>query len=196
MSNRIGTIKRKTNETSIDLSLNLDGNGSSSIKTGIGFFDHMLTLFSNHGLFTIDLIVKGDLDVDFHHTVEDTGICLGQAIKQALGDAHGINRYASAAIPMDETLCQLALDISNRPHLDFNIPECNAKVGDFDTELTEEFFKSLSLHAGLSLHIDVIRGKNSHHIIESIFKAFGIVLDKAIQIDDRKTGVPSTKGIL
>lgn len=193
---RTHSINRQTTETKIDLTFTIDGSGKSAINTGIGFFDHMLTLMSKHGLFDLQVNVEGDLEVDFHHTVEDTGICLGQAIKAALGDAKGIKRYASQAIPMDETLCQLALDISNRPFLHFETPEMKAKVGEFDTELADEFFRAVSQHAGLSLHIDVIRGRNSHHVIESIFKAFGVVLDIATQKDPRRHDAPSTKGCL
>ena len=193
---RSATIKRKTKETQIELQFNLDGTGKSDSHTGIGFLDHMLTLFSKHGLFDLTVQCKGDLEVDFHHTVEDVGICLGQAFKKALGTGEGIVRYASQAIPMDETLCNLAMDISGRPFLRFEAPILQSKVGEFDTELAEEFFKAFVTHAGMSLHLTIDSGKNLHHIIEACFKAFGIVLDRATQKDPRKKGVPSTKGIL
>ena len=156
----------------------------------------MLNLFSAHGLFDISAKVKGDIDVDFHHSVEDVGIVLGQAFKEALGDKKGIVRYASALVPMDEALCQIATDISGRPSLNFSYHFLKTKVGQFDTELVEEFFHGFVNNAGISLHVDILRGKNLHHIIESCFKGFGLVLDSATQIDHRKKGIPSTKGSL
>lgn len=196
MSKRSSKITRNTNETQIELSFTLDGDGNSNISTGIGFFDHMLTLFTKHGLFDLTLKVNGDLQVDFHHTVEDVGICLGQAFREALGDCAGIHRYASGAIPMDEALCDLAVDISGRPHLTFihDIPP--TKVGELDMELTEEFFHALINNARITAHMQLVRGRNLHHCAEACFKAMGQILDRATQIDPRKTGVPSTKGVL
>lgn len=193
---RVGKVSRKTNETQIDLTFKLDGTGKSKIKTDIPFFDHMLDLFTKHGIFDLDLNVKGDIDIDFHHSVEDTGICLGQAFREALGDSKGITRYASGLIPMDEALCQVAVDISNRPHLTFNYDAPKSKVGEFDIELAEEFFIAFVNNARITLHLDIIRGRNLHHIIEGCFKGLGIILDRATILDPRKAGIPSTKGIL
>tara|TARA_A100001015_G_scaffold88324_2_gene98265 strand:- start:348 stop:941 length:594 start_codon:yes stop_codon:yes gene_type:complete len=193
---RIGTINRNTAETKITLKLDIDGEGSSDIETGIGFFDHMLTLFSKHGLFDLTVKVEGDLEVDGHHSVEDVGICLGLAFHDAIGDAYGINRYASAIVPMDESLCQIAIDVSNRPALGFNHNFDKEKVGSFDSELVEEFFNAFVNNARINLHIDMLKGSNLHHKIEACFKAFGICLDQATQVDPRKKSVPSTKGIL
>lgn len=193
---RSASIERNTKETQVSLSLSLDGIGKNSIATGIAFFDHMLDLFSHHGLFDLSVAVKGDLDVDFHHTVEDVGICLGQAFRDALGDAKGITRYASSLTPMDESLCRIALDISNRPHLDFHCDLPKTKVGTFDVELAEEFFRAFVNNARITLHLDVLRGQNLHHVIESCFKGFGRCLDIATQVDARKPNIPSTKGIL
>ena len=193
---RCATIERNTKETQVSLSLVLEGQGQNTIETGIPFFDHMLDLFSHHGLFDLSVSVKGDLEVDFHHTVEDVGICLGQAFRDALGDARGITRYASCLTPMDEALCRLALDISNRPHLDFHCDLPKTKVGSFDVELAEEFFRAFVNNARVTLHLDVLRGQNLHHVIESCFKGFGRCLDMATQVDSRKSMVPSTKGIL
>ena len=196
MSNREGIISRSTNETQIKLSLNLDGSGKSELSTGIAFFDHMLDLFSTHGLFDLTIEAKGDLDVDYHHTVEDIGICLGQAFKKAIGDAKGIARYASGLIPMDESLCQIAVDIANRPHLSFTSTPLKSKVGDFDSELLKEFLTAFTNQSGICLHINCLQGENTHHIIESCFKALGVILDKATIIDNRKKSIPSTKGTL
>ena len=194
---RISVITRKTNETDVALELNLDGTGQSTLATGIPFFDHMLDLFTRHGSFDLSLQVKGDLEVDFHHTVEDVGICLGQAFRHAVGDAKGIRRYALGLIPMDEALCQLAVDISNRPFVHFDVPLPKSKVGEFDVELMEEFIRAFASHARLTLHIKQSTGTNLHHILESCFKALGIVLSDAVAIDPRKAGqVPSTKGVL
>lgn len=195
-SPRSFTINRNTKETQIAMTFSLDGSGKNQIQTGIPFFDHMLDLFSHHGLFDLSLQVKGDLDVDFHHTVEDVGICMGQAFREAIGDAKGIARYASGFLPMDEALCQVAIDISNRPHLDFNCVLPKTKVGSFDVELTEEFFRAFVNNARITLHIDVVRGNNLHHIIESCFKGVGFFLDKASLFDARKPAIPSTKGLL
>ncbi len=194
---RISDIVRTTKETDINLSLNIDGNGKSEIETGVGFFDHMLTLFASHGMFDLKVKCNGDLNVDAHHTVEDIGICLGNAFSQALGDMKGINRYAHKIIPMDESLILVAIDISGRPHLEFDLEVPNSKVGDFDCELVEEFFLSFVRNAKVTLHIKKLNGKNTHHIIEGCFKAFGRVLDEATMIDKRREGiVPSTKGVL
>ncbi len=196
MMERNGKINRKTSETDVNLQFTLDGSGQSSCQTGIPFLDHMLDLFATHGLFELTVEANGDLDVDFHHTTEDIGICLGLAFKEALGDAKGIYRYASGAIPMDESLCQMAIDISNRPHLSFNADLAKGKVGDFDVELVEEFFNAFVSNARVSLHIDIVAGTNLHHMIEACFKAFGVILDRATRHDPLKKGVPSTKGIL
>lgn len=194
---RSSEIKRKTKETDIFLSLNLDGSGKSDIDTGVGFFDHMLTLFASHGMF--DLVVKcnGDLEVDAHHTVEDVGICLGKAFSEALGDMKGIKRYSDKIIPMDESLILCAIDISGRPHLSLNLDVPAKRVGNFDTELVSEFFLAFVRNAKMTLHINKFAGRNTHHIIEGGFKAFGRALDEATMIDSRREGIlPSTKGVL
>jgi len=196
MEKREYSILRKTEETEIKLRLNLDGQGRCKVQSGIGFFDHMLTLFSKHGLFDLDLEIKGDLDVDGHHSVEDAGICLGQAFRQALGDCKGINRYASCLLPMDEALCQMATDISNRPHLTFSVPLKESTVGGFSPELLEEFLQAFVSNARITLHVNLLAGKNQHHIIESCFKALGRCLDQATFVNGRQQGVPSTKGVL
>jgi imidazoleglycerol-phosphate dehydratase len=193
---RKAEIVRKTKETDISLVINLDGKGKSQIETGIPFFNHMLTLFSKHGLVDLELRVKGDIEVDFHHTVEDTAICLGQAFKKALADANGITRYSSGIIPMDESVCQLAIDISGRPYFEFIGEVPNTKVGDFDLELLEEFFRAFVFNAGITMHMWLLKGKNMHHISEACFKALGIILNRATQIDPRIEGIPSTKGII
>ncbi len=194
---RVAEINRKTKETDIFLKLNIDGSGKSEIDTGVGFFDHMLTLFAAHGMF--DLVVKcsGDLQVDAHHTVEDVGICLGQAFSEALGDMKGIKRYADKIVPMDESLVLVAVDISGRPHLSFDLPVPYGTVGNFDTELVNEFFYSFIRNSKITLHIKKFNGLNTHHIIECCFKAFGRTLDEATMIDERRADVlPSTKGVL
>ncbi len=194
---RSASIKRKTAETDIELSLNLDGSGKSVIDTGCGFLDHMLTLFSSHGLFDLNVTCTGDTDVDYHHTVEDVGICLGGALKTALGDKKGIARYGHKIIPMDESLILTAIDISGRGMLcaDLKIP--TEKVGDFDTELVCEFFIALTREAEITLHIKEFEGKNSHHIIEGTFKSFARSLAEAVAFDEKRAGtVPSTKGVL
>jgi imidazoleglycerol-phosphate dehydratase len=196
MAKRSAKVLRKTGETDISLSLNIDGKGKSTVKTGIPFFDHMLTLFAKHGIFDLKLAAKGDIDVDYHHTVEDTGICLGQAFKKALGGKAGIVRYGESKVPMDEALTEVIIDISGRPHLTYNVPIAKTKFADFDVEVVKEFFEAFVLNAGITVHINLIRGENMHHIIESIFKAFAVTLSKACGIDPRKKGVPSTKGIL
>jgi imidazoleglycerol-phosphate dehydratase len=196
MSERMAEIKRATKETDIDITINLDGSGTSEINTGIGFFDHMLTLFSRHGFFDLKIQAKGDLEVDQHHTVEDVGICLGKAFIKACGDKAGIRRYGNATIPMSDSLATVIIDLCDRPFLVFNVSLPNEKVGDFDTELIEEFFHAFVNNAGATLHINVNYGNNTHHIIEAIFKAFGRALDQSVSYDERIKGVLSTKGIL
>jgi len=187
---------RKTSETDIDLSLNIDGSGKAAVKTGIPFFDHMLKLFAKHGLFDLKLKAKGDIEVDYHHTVEDVGICLGQAFKEALGDKKGINRYSEAKVPMDESLTEVIIDVSGRPHLTYKARFVKTRFIDFDLEVVREFFEAIVMNAGITIHINVIRGRNMHHKIESIFKAFAVALSRACEISPRKKGVPSTKGML
>lgn len=190
-------VKRKTAETDIDLYLNLDGNGNSEINTGVGFFDHMLTLFAKHGNFDLKVKCNGDTFVDGHHTVEDIGIALGVAFSNALGDKKGIYRYGDIILPMDESLIMVAVDISGRSYLSFNLPVKAKKIGDYDTELTEEFFTAFVSNAKLNLHINKISGKNSHHIVEGAFKAVARTLKKAVAIDkDNAEKIPSTKGVL
>ena len=190
-------INRKTNETDITLSLRLDGKGLSQITTDCGFLAHMLTLFARHGGFDLTLTCKGDSEVDFHHTAEDIGICLGQAFAKALGDCKGIYRYGDIILPMDETLMLCAVDISGRPYLGYKVDIPAARVGDFDTELAEEFWLAFVRHAGMTLHFQMLAGKNSHHIIEAEFKAAARVLAKACAVDPAKADqIPSTKGVL
>ena len=193
---RISQVKRKTTETDVTLKINLDGSGKYSIKTPVPFLTHMLELFSKHGLFDLEIIASGDIEIDFHHTVEDIGICLGEAFNKALGKKEKIKRYGEAKVPMDEALAQITLDISGRPHLTCNIPQIEDKVGHFDTELVEEFFQAFVNNSGMTLHINLISGKNSHHIIEAVFKAFARALDAATLLDPRVSGIPSTKGAL
>lgn len=193
---RTASITRKTSETDITMTLNLDGSGMSSVNTGIGFFDHMLKSFAKHGFFDLNVNVKGDLIVDCHHTIEDTGIVLGEAIKQALGDKKSIRRYGSMLLPMDETLVMCAIDLSGRPYLNFNGSFTTDRVGYFDTEMVREFFYAVSYSAGMNLHIKQIDGDNNHHIIEAMFKAFAKALDEAVSIDPRIVDVLSTKGAL
>lgn len=194
---RTSEIKRKTNETDIHLSLNLDGSGKGEINTGCGFLDHMLNLFARHGRFDLTVSCKGDTNVDYHHTVEDIGIALGDAFKSALGDMRGIVRYGSFILPMDEALVMTAVDISGRSHLSYELEIPAAKVGDFDTELTEEFFLGFVRHAAVTLHIKQLSGTNSHHIIEGAFKSAARSFAAAVKIDnDYKNEIPSTKGVL
>lgn len=193
---RYAQLSRKTAETDISLKLCIDGSGKSSVNTGIGFLDHMLTLFSKHGLLDLEVTATGDLNVDGHHTVEDIGIVLGQALKQALGDKGSIKRYGTSYVPMDEALALVSLDFGGRPYLVFNVNYANERVGDMDTELVEEFFRSVSTNAGMNIHINVIYGSNNHHITEALFKAFGRAVDEATSIDERIIGVMSTKGSL
>ncbi|MEN6411673.1 MAG: imidazoleglycerol-phosphate dehydratase HisB [Veillonellales bacterium] len=189
-------ISRKTAETEIQIALNLDGTGAGEISTGIGFFDHMLNLWAKHGLFDLSLKAKGDLAVDSHHTVEDTGIVLGQALAKALGDKQGIKRYGTAFVPMDEALAMVSLDISGRPYLAFDVTIPTERIGSFDSEMTEEFLRALAVHGGLTLHVRLLAGKNAHHIVEAVFKALGRALAAAVCEDKRIVGVMSTKGML
>lgn len=194
---RTSTITRNTEETKITLSLNLDGKGESKIDTGCGFFDHMLTLFSKHSKIDLDVTCNGDTNVDYHHTVEDIGIVLGKAILEALGDKKGINRYADTILPMDESLILTAIDISGRSYLGFDALFPAQKIGDFDTELVEEFFMALVRSAEITLHIKKMAGENSHHIAEGIFKSFARSLRVAVALDENfKDQLPSTKGVL
>lgn len=193
---RTATIERITNETRIKLSLTVDGSGEATICTSVPFLDHMLNLFARHGLFNLEVEACGDIDIDFHHTVEDIGIVLGEAFKQALGDKKGIRRYGQASIPMDETLASVAVDISGRPYLVYHVNLPKVKIGEFDVELAREFFQAFANHCGLNLHINVMYGDNVHHIIEACFKAFARAMDAASQMDPRIKDVMSTKGVL
>lgn len=193
---RESDIARKTGETDIRIRLNLDGTGKALVNTGIGFFNHMLDSFARHGLFDLEVSVDGDLDVDTHHTIEDTGIVLGQAIKEAAGDKKGIKRFGECILPMDESLVLCALDLSGRPYLMYNLEFSVPKVGDFDTEMVHEFFYAVSYSAGINLHLKMLDGVNNHHIIEASFKAFAKALDRALEYDERIAGVLSTKGSL
>lgn len=196
MSERIGSVQRKTKETQIDVRIGLDGKGTFGGQTGIGFFDHMLSGFARHGFFDLEISVKGDLEVDGHHTVEDTGIVLGQAIADALGTKEGIRRYGHFLLPMDDALVLCAVDLCGRPYLNFDYTFPTEKIGDLDTQLIREFFYALSWSAGMNLHIKVLDGINSHHVAEAVFKAFGKALDAAVSKEPRVTGVLSTKGTL
>jgi imidazoleglycerol-phosphate dehydratase len=196
MSQRIATVDRQTAETQITLTLNLDGSGESTGETGIGFFDHMLNLLARHGLLDIELSCKGDLEIDAHHTVEDVGICLGQAMMDALGDKSDIQRYGSAYVPMDECLGRAVVDLSGRSAFVWQAVIDAERVGEFPTELAEEFFGKVSAHAKMNLHLDLLRGGNAHHGIEALFKAFARAVKIAASTDPRMSGVPSTKGVL
>jgi imidazoleglycerol-phosphate dehydratase len=194
---RTGKVKRKTKETDVDVEVDLDGQGRSSVATGIGFLDHMLDLLARHSRIDITVKAKGDLHIDFHHTAEDTGIALGQAVKQALGDMKGITRYADVHIPMDEALTRVALDISGRPFLVFKAEFVRDKIGTFDTELVQEWFQAFAMNAGITLHAECLYGTNDHHIAEACFKALARALRAAVAIDPRaKDEIPSTKGSL
>lgn len=194
--NRTASVKRTTKETQITMELNLDGKGVGNISTGIGFFDHMLEGFTKHGFFDMDLTVNGDLHVDGHHTVEDTGIVLGQAIKEAIGDKKGMKRYGQFILPMDDALVLCAIDLCGRPYLNFDAQFPVERVGYLETELIQEFFYAISYSAGMNLHIKVLDGRNAHHIIEAMFKAFAKALDMATSFDERIVDVLSTKGTL
>ncbi len=194
---RSASVARKTNETDISVSLSVDGNGTGSIHTGVGFFDHMLEQLSRHSLIDMEIAAKGDLHIDDHHTVEDTGIAIGQALARALGDRKGINRYASLDLAMDETLTRAAIDISGRPFLVWDVTFTAPKIGTFDTELVREFFQALAQHGGITLHVTNLYGANNHHIAETCFKAVARVLRVACEVDPRqKDRIPSTKGSL
>lgn len=193
---RTASIARNTNETQIQLSLGIDGAGDVQLDTEVGFLNHMLDLFAKHGQFDLNVKANGDSHIDDHHTVEDIGIVLGQAVREALGDKRGIKRYANAFVPMDEALAQVVIDISNRPHLEFRAAFPTATVGTFDVQLVHEFLWKLALEARITLHVIVHYGANTHHMIEAIFKALGRALDEATTIDPRVKGVPSTKGVL
>lgn len=193
---RKAEIERETSETQIKLSLNLDGEGRSQIKTGVPFMDHMLDAFAKHGHFDLTVEANGDTHIDDHHTTEDIGICLGLAIKEALGDKRGIRRYGNSFVPMDDALAQVVIDLSNRPHMEFRAAFAQSKVGQFDTELVQEFLTKLALEARMNLHVILHYGQNTHHMIEAIFKALAKALDEATGIDPRVKGVPSTKGKL
>lgn len=193
---RAASIDRKTNETQIRLELNLDGSGQSKIKTGVGFLDHMLELFTRHAVIDLSVEAHGDLHVDQHHTVEDTGICLGQAIRQALGNKAGIRRYGHFTLPMEETLVTTAIDFSGRYYMVFNAPMASQKIGDFDSELVEDFWQATAANALCNLHVLLHYGRNSHHVSEAIFKSAARALRMAVEQDPRSPGVPSTKGTL
>lgn len=193
---RTHQLSRSTTETNIELAFSIDGTGEANIQTGVGFLDHMLVLMTKHGQFDLQVTCDGDLDVDQHHTVEDIGIVLGQAFNKCIGLKEQIQRYASVTVPMDEALSTVSIDISGRPYLVFNVEGLKDKVGKFDTELIEEFFRGFINHAKVTLHINLMYGKNSHHIIESIFKSFGRTLAEASIINQNISGIPSTKGIL
>lgn len=193
---RSASLERVTRETKIKLAIDLDGTGKGAICTSIPFLDHMLDLFARHGLFDLTIEASGDIDIDFHHTVEDIGIVLGQAIREALGDKKGIRRYGQATVPMDETLASVATDLSGRPYLVYNVRLPKVKIGDFDVELAREFFQALVNNLGANLHVNVMYGDNVHHILEACFKATARALDHATQLDPRIEGVLSTKGKL
>ena len=194
---RSATITRKTAETDITVEINLDGTGSHDNQTGVGFFDHMLDQLARHALIDMKIRASGDLHIDDHHTVEDTGIALGQALAQAMDDKRGIRRYGSCLLPMDDALVRAALDLSARPHLVWNVALPTAKIGNFDTELVREFFQAFATHSGITLHVDALHGLNSHHIAEAAFKAVARSLRDALEVDPRKADdVPSTKGML
>ena len=194
---RTAEISRNTTETQISLKLNLDGQGLRQLSTGVPFLDHMLDQIARHGLIDLDVKAQGDLHIDAHHTVEDVGITLGQAIAKAVGNKAGIRRYGHSYVPLDEALTRVVIDFSGRPHLEFHVPFTRARVGDFDVDLTVEFFRGFVNHAGVSVHIDNLRGTNTHHQCETIFKAFGQALRMALTLDERIVGqVPSTKGVL
>lgn len=193
---RTAVIERTTSETEITVKLNVDGTGESSIETGVGFFDHMLTLFAKHGLFDLEISARGDLEVDGHHTVEDVGICLGQAFEKALADKQGITRYGFFILPMNEALATVSVDICGRPFLAYNIDLSASHIGGFDADLAHEFFQAFVANSGVTLHVRLQAGTNPHHVIEAVFKGFGKAMDQACTLDPRITGVQSTKGVL
>ena len=194
---RSSSILRKTNETDIKVELNLDGPGKVSVDTGIPFLDHMLNLTAAHGFLDINIKANGDTDIDYHHTIEDLGICLGMAVSEALEDKKGIKRYGQATVPMDEAMSSVVIDISNRPYLAYRVSTENSKTGNFDIRLLEEFFRAFVNSSGITMHVDLLAGKDAHHVAESVFKAFGRALDIATSVEKRLKGtVPSTKGVL
>jgi imidazoleglycerol-phosphate dehydratase len=193
---RRAEVRRKTKETEVLLKMDLDGSGKHSIQTGIPFFDHMLSLLVYHSRMDLSLRAKGDIGVDAHHTVEDVGICLGDAIRKTLGEAKGIQRYGMGLVPMDETLASVTLDLSMRPCLVYHMKPKRSKIGNFDLELVEEFLRALCNHGKITLHINLLYGKNSHHMVEAVFKGLGRALREAVSIDERSAGIPSTKGVL
>ena len=194
--NRIGVVQRKTRESDVRIEINLDGGGEYSVSTGIAFFDHMLESFAKHGLFDLQLEAKGDLEVDAHHTVEDVGITLGEAVRDALGDASGIRRYGSQVLPMAEAKVEVSLDLSNRPYLVYNVELANDRIGSFDASLAEDFFYAFSQSAGLDLHVDLRYGRSPHHVVEAIFKGVARALRRAVERDPRVKGLPTVKGAL
>jgi imidazoleglycerol-phosphate dehydratase len=196
MKQRKATIERKTSETDVRVTLSLDGKGKGSAQTGIPFLDHMLMLFAKHGVFDLEVSCKGDLEIDAHHSVEDIGICLGLAFEKALGDKKGIVRFAHSYFPMDETLARVTVDLSGRPYLVYKVKVSRERIGSLDAELVEEFWKAFVTHARLNVHIELLYGKNTHHIFEAVFKAAARALSNATRIDPRIEGVPSTKGVL
>lgn len=197
MQARIASVSRETRETRIRVDLNLDGTGESKLATGIGFFDHMLEQVARHGLIDLDIVAQGDLHIDAHHTVEDVGITLGQALDRALGDKRGVRRYGHAYVPLDEALSRVVIDLSGRPGLEYFVEYPRARIGDFDVDLLREFFQGVVNHAKITMHIDALRGRNAHHVAETIFKAFGRSLRMAVEPDPRAlTAMPSTKGSL
>jgi imidazoleglycerol-phosphate dehydratase len=193
---RIGEIQRKTKETDVRVELDLDGSGRYAVDTGVAFFDHMLESFAKHGLFDLTLTAKGDLEVDLHHTVEDVGICLGQAVRQALGDASGIRRYGSQVLPMAEAKVEVALDVSNRPYLVYGVKLANDRIGSFDASLAEDFLYAFSQNAGIDLHVELRYGKSPHHVVEAVFKGTARALRQAVERDPRVEGLPTVKGAL
>ncbi len=193
---RTATVERNTAETRISIQLNVDGHGESTCSTKIPFFDHMLTLFARHSLVDLTVQADGDIEVDYHHTVEDVGISLGKAFTQALGDKRGIRRYGWAYLPMDETLARVVIDFSGRPFLEYRVPKSVDPIGHFPFQLVEEFLRAFSVHAGVNLHAEILYGRDAHHMSEAIFKALAKAIDQAVQIDPRVQGVPSTKGTL
>ena len=196
MDKRTATLKRTTKETDIEITLDIDGAGEANVGSGIGFFDHMLILFAKHGLFSLTVKAQGDLVIDGHHTVEDIGIVLGQALAKAAGDKAGIRRYGHVYVPMDEALVLVVVDFSGRPFLAFDAELGQGRIGEFDVELTEEFLRAVAVNAGLTLHVKLLSGKNRHHIVEAIFKALGRALSQSLERDPRVQGVPSSKGML
>ncbi len=193
---RSARVERETEETKIAIELKIDGGKKSRISTGVSFFDHMLYLMAKHGFFDLSIEARGDIEVDFHHTVEDVGIVLGEALKKALGDRVGIRRYGSATVPMGDALASVVVDICNRPFLVYNVSLAEGKVGNFDLELVKEFFQAFASHSGITLHVNLMYGSNNHHMIEAVFKAFGRALDEASILDEKISGILSTKGRL